>query len=305
MPNFLTKLAERMYSNAYLLLTITALFWAGNFVVGRGVYEQVPPVTLAWFRWLGAFLIILPFAYKHVVNDWPYIKKHWKIILTLGVTGVGTFNTLVYIGINYTTAINGLIMNSSSPMFMAIMAFFLFKERLSTVQLFGILLSVIGVLTVVLRGDVAALGNLRFNIGDLIVLGAFFVWAFYTVMLKLRPAIHGLSFLCTTFLIGVVTNTPFFMWEMWTGRYIHLSTGSISALLYVAIFPSILAYICYNRGVQLIGSNRAGAFLHVVPLFGALLAVLTLGEKLELFHLAGFVLIISGVILTTRKPAPV
>ncbi len=302
MPEFILKLAHRGFSNAYLLLSITALCWAGNFVVGRGIYEEVPPVALATIRWTGAFLVALPFAYKHLATDWPVIKKHWVIIVTLGAVGVGTFNTLVYTGVNYTTAINGIIMNSTSPVFMAMMAFILFKERISAFQSFGILVSIIGVFIIISRGNFSSLGNLTFNVGDLIILAAFFVWAFYTVMLRLRPAINDLSFLTVTFFLAIFANLPFLFWEMWSGRYVQLSPQSLGGLLYVIVFPSLIAYLFYNRGIELIGANRGGAFLHVVPLFGAVMAVLFLGEKLEFFHIIGFATIIAGVVMTTRKP---
>ncbi len=302
MPEFILKLARRGFSNAYLLLSITALCWAGNFVVGRGIYEEVPPVALATIRWTGAFLIALPFAYRHLSRDWPAIKHHWVIVVTLGAVGVGTFNTLVYTGVNYTTAINGLIMNSASPVFMAMMAFVLFKERISTFQSFGIVVSIIGVLTIVSRGRFSSLGNLTFNIGDIYILAAFFVWAFYTVMLRLRPAIHELSFLTVTFFLAIFVNLPFLFLEMWSGRYLQLSPQSLGGLFYVIVFPSLIAYLFYNRGIELIGANRGGAFLHVVPLFGAVMAMLFLGEKLEIFHIIGFITIIAGVVMTTKKP---
>ncbi len=302
MPEFIQKLAQRGFSNAYVLLSITALCWAGNFVVGRGIYEEVPPVALATIRWTGAFLVALPFAYKHLARDWPTIKEHWVIIVILGVVGVGTFNTLVYTGVNYTTAINGLIMNSASPVFMAIMAFVLFKERISAFQSFGISVSIIGVLVIVSRGNFSSLGNLTFNIGDIYVLAAFFVWAFYTVMLRLRPAIHELSFLTATFFLAIFANLPFLFLEMWSGRYVQLSPQSLGGLFYVIVFPSLIAYLFYNRGIELIGANRGGAFLHVVPLFGAVMAVLFLGERLQFFHIIGFATIIAGVVMTTRKP---
>jgi len=303
MPGIIHKLAHNGFSNAYLLLSITSLCWAGNFVVGRGIYQEVPPVTLATIRWFGAFLIILPFAWTHLVKDWPTIKKHWLIMIVLGSIGIGSFNTLVYIGVNYTTAINGLIMNSASPVFMAIMAFLLFKERISLRQCTGILLSIIGVCVVISRGNITSFGNLTFNKGDLFVLAAFFVWAVYTVLLRLRPDIHNLSFLSMTFILAALANTPFLLLELWSGRIIHLSSNSAAGLLYVMIFPSIIGYLFYNRGIKLIGANRGGAFLHLVPVFGAIMAVLFLGETLENFHIIGFLAIITGVIMTTKKPA--
>jgi len=303
MPPIIHTLARRSFSNPYLLLSITALCWAGNFIVGRAIYQEVPPVALATIRWVGAFLVILPFAYKHLVRDWPTITKHWRIMITLGGIGVGTFNTLVYTGVNYTTAINGVIMNSASPVFMAIMAFLIFKERISLFQSSGILLSISGVFIIVSRGNFTTLGNLSLNIGDLYILAAFVIWAFYTVMLRLRPKIHNISFLAMTFLLAAIVNAPFMLVEIWSGRIIQISSQSMAGLLYVIIFPSLVAYLFYNRGIELIGANRGGAFLHVVPLFGAAMAVFFLGEKLQVFHILGFITIIAGVVMTTRRPA--
>ncbi len=223
-------------------------------------------------------------------------------MLTLGCIGVGSFNTLVYTGVNYTTAINGVIMNSASPVFMAIMAFVLFKERLSLAQSAGIFLSVIGVFVIISRGNYTSLGSLSFNIGDLYILAAFAIWAFYTVMLRFRPKIQNISFLAMTFLLAALANVPFLFVEMWYGRTLQLSPNSTAGLIYMMIFPSLVAYLFYNRGIELIGANRGGAFLHVVPLFGAIMAVVFLGENLEIFHIIGFIAIICGVVMTTKKP---
>lgn len=302
MPGIFHTIANRFFSNAYLLLCATSLCWAGNFIVGRGIYEEIPPVTLATIRWFGAFFIVLPFAYKHLARDWPTLKKNWVLMVMFGAIGIGSFNTLVYTGVNYTTAMNGLIINSASPVFMAILAFALFKERISALQIAGIFMSIIGVFIVLSRGNIASIGNITFNVGDFYILGAFFIWAFYTVMLRLRPDVHNLSFLASTFLLAALANLPFMFLEMWSGRTIHISPHSAAGLVYVMVFPSLVAYLFYNRGVSLIGANRAGAFLHIVPLFGAVMAVFFLGETLEIFHVFGFIAIISGVFMTTKKP---
>lgn len=296
----ISRLAEKLYSNAYLLLTLTALFWAGNFVLGRGVHEYVPPIALAWTRWCLATLIIAPFAFAHLKRDWPVIRAHLPIVLFLGVLGVGAFNTLSYTGLNYTTALNALVMQSSGPILIVLASFFIFGERISLRQTIGITLSLAGVVFMVSRGNLSALAELELNRGDLWILAALALWGLYTACLRKRPQIHWLSFTAVTFFIGAAVNTPFFAWEHLYMRQLQFDAQTIAAIGYVSLFPSVLAYIFFNRGVELIGANRAGVCLHLVPLFGAVLAIALLGEEPMMHHLIGIALILAGVTLAAR-----
>ncbi len=296
----ISRLAEKLYSNAYLLLILTALFWAGNFVLGRGVHEYVPPVALAWTRWCLATLIIAPFAFAHLKRDWPVIRAHLPIVLFLGVLGVGAFNTLSYTGLNYTTALNALVMQSSGPILIVLASFFIFGDRISLRQTIGITLSLAGVVFMVSRGDLSALAELELNRGDLWILAALALWGLYTTCLRKRPQIHWLSFTAVTFFIGAAVNTPFFAWEHLYMRQLQFDAQTIAAIGYVSLFPSVLAYIFFNRGVELIGANRAGVCLHLVPLFGAVLAIALLGEEPMMYHLIGIALILAGVTLAAR-----
>ncbi len=297
----LQRLAPAAFSNAYLLLTLTALLWAGNFVLGRGVAGHVPPIALSWCRWTFAFLILFPFATKQIQKDWPVIRTNLPILILLGTLGVGSFNMLAYTGLNYTTAINGAILQSSCPVLIAVIGFLVFREKLSWLQAFGITLSLTGVLTVIAQGDIDVLRSFALNRGDAWLFAAMIVWAIYTVFLRLRPKIHWLSFAATTFLVGAVIVTPFFIVEHVSSQQLKWDVETLLAILYVAIFPSVLAYIFFNRGVELIGANRGGVFMHLVPFFVTALAIIFLGENLRLFHVIGFVLILSGVWLAARK----
>jgi len=289
-------------SNAYLLLTLTALFWAGNFVLARAVHGHVPPVALAWFRWVLAFLIVLPIAIPHLRRDWQAIcEKPWLIVM-LAITGVGMFNTISYIALNHATAISGGVIYSIGPALIAITSFIVFAERLSWRQILGISISLAGVLIVVLRGDLTTLFGLKFNYGDLLFLAATVIWAIYTVYLRNVPQMHWLSFIAVTFFIGALVITPFFVAEHYSGWQLKFDRTTVLAILYVAIFPSVIAYSFYNRAVESIGANRAGVFLYVVPVFSTLMAISLLGERLEFHHVAGFALIFTGVILAARKP---
>ncbi|MCG8558226.1 MAG: DMT family transporter [Hyphomicrobiales bacterium] len=294
--------ATRLMDNAYLLLILTAAFWSGNFVVGRGIHDTVPPITLAWCRWMIAFLIVFPFALRYLRQDWPALKANAGILILLGIMGIGCFNSFAYIGLNDTTALNALVLQSSGPVFIAMATFICFGDRISRRQALGILISLTGALVIVARGDPGRLTALELNKGDAWIVAAFVTWAIYTAFLRMRPNIHTLSFLAVTFFVGITANTPFLVMEHLAGARMQPTVGAALAILYVAIFPGLVAYIFYNRGVELIGANRAAPFLHLVVLFGALLAIVLLGESLELYHVIGMALILPGVSLAARKP---
>lgn len=220
----------------------------------------------------------------------------------MGAIGVGSFNSLAYLGLNYTTAINALVVQSSGPVLIAIASFLIFRDQLTWRQFAGIAISMIGVLIVICRGDLSVLATLKLNKGDGFILTAITFWAFYTAFLRKRPNIHWLSYTAVTFCVGALVVTPFYIVEHLTYRQIQPTMTTFLAVAYVSIFPGLLAYIFFNRGVQLIGSTRAGVFLHLVPFFGTLLAIGLLGEELRLFHLTGFALILPGVWLASQKP---
>jgi drug/metabolite transporter (DMT)-like permease len=297
----LKKVFNRLANNAYLLLPLAALFWAGNFVVGRGIHEQLPPATMAWIRWVLASSLFLPFALPHIKKDLATLRAGWFPLLLFGTIGVGCFNTLAYLGLNYTTALNGLVIQSAGPILIMIGGFILYRDQVSAKQSLGVLISLSGVLIVLSKADWNKLAALHLNSGDLWVLAAMGVWAIYTVLLRIRPDIHPYSFIGVTFIIGAIFNTPLMLIEFLWFRQPVVTTESLLSIAYISIFPSILSYLCWNKGVSLIGSSRAGVFLHMVPLFGSLLAILLLGEQPHLYHALGFALILGGVSLTAQS----
>jgi len=289
----------------YLLLSITALCWAGNAIVGRLAAGHIPPVTLSFLRWSLAFLIILPFAWKHLVRDWPAIRARLGTMIFLSVTGIATFNTMQYWALEHTQALNTLLLQSAGPLFVAVWSLILLGVRLTLAQAGGVLLSMTGVLVILLHGDLTALASIEFNKGDVIFIVALAIFGLYSVLSLKRPQIHGLSFVGFTFGCGAAALVPLLIWELLSRPVMQLDTANLLSLLYVAVFPSTLAYLCFNRGVQLIGANRAAPFFHVVPAFGTVMSIVFLGEHPQPFHFIGFALVLTGVFVASRKPANV
>jgi len=284
-----------------LLLCITALCWAGNAIVGKFAAGHIPPVTLAFLRWSVAFLLLLPFAWKHLVRDWPAIRGKLGVMILVSITGIGIFNTLQYWALEYTQALNTLLLQSAGPLVVAVWSLILLGVRLTLAQAIGILLSLAGVLVIVTHGDLTTLSNIRFNKGDLIFLVAMVIFSLYSVLTLKRPAIHGLSFATFTFGAGAACLIPLLILELMTRPVMALDAPNLLSIFYVSVFPSIVAYLCFNRGVQLIGANRAAPFFHVVPVFGSVMAIVFLGEHPQLSHLIGFALVLAGVYVASRR----
>jgi drug/metabolite transporter (DMT)-like permease len=287
----------------YLLLSITSMCWAGNAIVGRLAAGHIPPATLACLRWLLAFLIIVPFAWKHLARDWPAIRARLGAMVFLSVTGIGIFTALQYWSLEHTQALNTLLLQSAAPLFVAVWSLILLGVRLTLAQAGGIVLSLIGVLVILLHGDLTTLTSVEFNKGDVIFTLALVIFGLYSVLTLKRPQIHGLSFAGFTFGCGAACLVPAVIWELWSRPLMQLNEANLLTLFYVAVFPSALAYLCYNRGVQLIGANRSAPFFHAVPAFGSVMAIVFLGERPQLFHIIGFALVLTGVFVASRKPA--
>jgi drug/metabolite transporter (DMT)-like permease len=287
----------------YLLLCVTALCWAGNAIVGRLAAGHIPPVTLAFLRWALAFLTILPFAWPYLVRDWKVIRERFGIMVVLSITGIGAFTGLQYWSLEHTLALNTLLLQSAGPLFVAVWSLILLGVGLTLTQLGGIALSLTGVLVILLHGDLTALASIAFNRGDIIFLAALVIFGAYSALSAKRPNIHALSFAGFTFGCGALCLVPLLVLELILRPVMRLEPLNLLALFYVAVFPSTLAYLCFNRGVQLIGANRAAPVFQLVPLFGALMAMVFLGERPQLFHLIGFALVLTGVYVASRKPA--
>ena len=294
--------AHWLMSRPYLLLSLAPLFWAGNAVVGRAIAGHFPPITLSILRWSMAFIIALPFAWPHLVRDWPAIRERLGLMMVLSFTGISIFNSLQYWALEYTEALNALLIQSSGPLFVAIWSLLLLGVRLTWAQAFGILVSLCGVLTILLRGDIGALSKITLNKGDIMFLVALAIFGFYSALSVKRPAIHSLSFLAFTFGFGALCLIPAFALELATRPMAQFTVQNVAVLAYVAVFPSILSYLCFNRGIELIGANRAAPFFHLIPVFGSAMAIVFLGEKLRLFHLAGYALVLAGVVIAARRP---
>jgi len=287
----------------YLLLTLTVLFWSGNFVLGRGVHDLIPPVALAFWRWTIALLILLPFALTPLKTQQHMIRKHWKILTLLAVLSVTNFNTFIYLALQSTTAINTIMVNAMTPVFIAVIAWAGFRDRINLRQFSGIVLSFFGLAWIVSRGHPEILFSMQFTPGDLWTLSAAMCWAIYTVLLRKRPeGLHPVAFLTAIIAIGLLFLLPVYLWEMSTGAVIRPTRTSILSVLYVAVFPSVLAYIFWNRAVGSVGATRAGIFMHLMPVFGIILAIIFLGERLSPYHVLGIVMIFSGILLTTVNP---
>lgn len=278
----------------YGMLVLVVLFWAGNSIVGRAVHQDIPPFTLALARWTGAFVLLAPFAWPHLKQDWPVARRHWRVILLLGLLGVAAFNALLYSGLAHTTATNSLLIQAGTPALVLLLGLLLFRERPRFVQVLGVSLAALGAIVIVLRGDLAVLSSLRFGHGDVLIVCAVAIWAFYTVLLRLRPPVHALSFLALTFAIGALAMAGPALAEQHV-RAVNLTASSMAGIAYVAVFPSLAAYFLYNKAVQEIGAADAGQMISLQPLLGAVLAWLFLREPLESYHATGMALIALGV----------
>lgn len=295
--------ALRALANPYLLLASASLFWSGNHIVGRAMGGHVPPLSVSTIRWLFPVAVLWAFAHKQIRADWPIIRAHWKIMLWLGATGGALFTALQYVGLQYTAALNVSVLNSLVPVLIVATGALLFRDRVSPRQIGGIALSSLGVLVIITQGQVETLRNLGFNWGDLIILFNMLVFSIYAACLRMLPRLGPLSFL---FVLGVISSAgtlPFAIWEAASGNTLTLDWLTVASVAYVSIFPSLVAFAAWNRGVELIGANRSGPFLHLVPICTALVGGVVLGEHLYAFHVAGFVLIIAGVWLASQRAA--
>jgi len=284
----------------YLLLVLTVLFWSGNFVLGRGIRDVIPPVSLNYWRWVGALIIILPFGAPRIRRQAALFKKHWLLPALLSIPSITIFNTCIYTALQTATAMNTVLLNAMTPVFIALLAGLIFGERMRPRQIVGVMISFIGLVFIITRGNPRILLRLQFSSGDPWTLAAGLSWALYSVLLRRRPPeMDPIAFLTLLIAFGVASLTPVYVWEISTVGGFALSATSLASLVYVCVFPSVLAYIFWNRGVAAIGPNRAGIFFHLMPVFSILLAAVFLDERLQAFHLLGMALIFTGIGLTT------
>ena len=294
----------RRFANPYLLLTLTALFWSSNMVIGRAIRADVPPLTLAFWRWLVAALFIVPLGLPHLKQQWPQLKRAWRPLLVLGVLGIGGYNTFAYLGLQHTTATNAALLNSFIPIATIAISWAFLAKQLRRIEVIGVMVSLCGALTIVGRGDLAVLLTFNLNVGDLWMLVAVVDWALYTVALAWRPpGVHPMLMLAAMILVGLVILAPGYAWELAQSRELNLNPGAMAAVAYLGVFPGFVSYVFYNRGVAEIGASKASLFIHLMPVFGTLLSAIFLGEVPQWYHYFGIALIFSGIVMTMRRSA--
>lgn len=287
-------------SNAYLLLVLAPFLWGGNAVAGRMAVEDWQPFTLTSLRWLIAAIILTPFALAPLQRDWPVIRQHALVLFSLGAFGMAAFNLLMYLALNYTTAINVSIEQAAMPAMIMMANFFVLAQRVRWLQIAGLLLTLMGVLVTTTAGDITRFFSEGLNRGDAIMLLACVFYAAYTFGLRWRPGIHWMSFMWVISVSAFVMTIPFAAWELSAGQFTMPSAKGFTVMMYVIIFPTIVSQLAWARGVELLGSNRAGLFVNLVPIFGSMLAVLVLGELFRWYHLLGLCLVLLGIGISER-----
>lgn len=293
--------AARLFGNAYLVLALASLCWSGNHLMGRAIAGHVPPMAITTLRWLLAAAILAPFAWPHLRRDWPTIRRHLGVLAYLSLTGGALFGALQFVGLSLTTALNVSVMNSLGPVTIGAASAIMFRDRLTGGQFAGILVSLAGVLAIITQLDPGVLTHLTFNIGDVIILINMAIWGVYSASLRWRPAIHPASFMVMFTAISGIAMLPAWAWEYSTGYVLQPTLLTFSAIAFVTVFSTIAAFMFWSRGVELIGANRAGVFLHLIPVYSALLTGALLGEPLRSYHVVGFVLILLGVWCASRR----
>lgn len=288
----------RSTTQAFLLLGFVMLFWAGNSITGRAVRDVIPPFTLAFGRWLIAALLVAPFAARGLWAERRAAQAGWRWILALGFLGIVCFNAFIYSGLRHTSAANALLLQASIPALVLVLDRVLFAARAGGLHVAGVVASTLGVVVIVFRGDATALSSLHLGLGDALILCGVVVWALYTVLLRKKPPIRATSFLLLVFILGAAAMAPLAVWEWSQGQRVVWSGPVIAAFAYVGVFPSVLAYFIYNAATAQLGAARAGQAITLMPLFGALLSAVLLGERLVGYHYLGMAAILAGIILS-------
>ena len=288
---------------AYIFLFLAVFFWAGNFIVGKfASYYEIPPFSLNFYRWFFAWLILLPFTFKEIISKKNYILENYKFYILLGITSVTIFNSIVYYSLNFTQVISGVLMISTIPVMIMFISSILKIEKTNIFQVFGVICSFIGVILIITKANFELLVNLDFNKGDLTMVIAMFSWATYSALLKKRKhELSQLSLLEVIITFGLIFLIPIYIAEYNLGFKINLNKPFVLVLIYVVLFPGLASFICWIKGISLIGANRSGVFLHLMPILSATMAIIIFSEKFMFYHLLGAIFILSGIILSNRK----
>ena len=288
---------------AYLFLVLAALFWSGNFIVGKfATLFEIPPLTLNVFRWISVWFILIPFTYKEIYNNLSYIKKNWLVISFMGVITISTFNSVVYFALNYTQVINAVLMLAAIPAATIVLSSLMKIEKTNIFQILGLLLSIIGIGSIISNGDIQKIISLSFNKGDLWMLVCVVTWSLYTTLLKkYKFKFSQFTLIQLMVSVGILFLIPQFFYEKSIGLELNLNKAFFLILFYVVVFPAIAAYYCWQKGVQIIGPNRSTMFVQLMPLFSAVMAIIIFKEKFELYHFAGAAFILTGIYLSNKK----
>ena len=286
-----------------MLLVLAALFWSGNFIVGKfATLFQIPPLSLNFFRWLAVWVILMPFTYKEISNHWPNIRKNWAVISLMGVMTISTFNSVVYFALNYTQVINAVLVLAAIPAATIIFSFLMNIEKTNTFQLLGLFLSIIGVTTIISNADFQKIISLNLNKGDLWMLVCVFTWAIYSTLLKkYKFKFSQFSLIQLMVSVGILFLIPQFFYEKSIGLDINFNKAFFVILFYVVIFPAIAAYYCWQKAIDIIGPNRSSMFIQLMPLFSALMAIIIFNEKFQIYHFIGASFILIGIYLSNKK----
>ena len=294
---------SKNYKLAYLLLVLTTLFWSGNFIVGKAasIYE-IPPFSLNFYRWLFAGIILLPFTFKEILKKKNYIFNNIGFFIILGISSITIFNSAVYYSLYYMQVISGVLMISTIPVWIMFISSILGIEQTNKFQIFGVILSLLGVLFIITKSDLNLIKNLDFNKGDLIMASGMFAWALYSALLKKKTyEISQITLLEVVIIIGLVFLVPIYILEIKLGNPLIVDKPFILTLSYVVLFPGLASFFFWIKGISIIGANRAGVFLHLMPIFGSLMAMILFNEKFMLYHLLGAIFIIAGISLSNKN----
>ena len=288
---------------AYIFLVLTTLFWSGNFIVGKAAsHFEIPPFTLNFYRWVFAWLILAPFTLKEIIIKRNYLLKNIRLILILGITSITIFNSIVYYSLNFTQVISGVLLISTIPVMIIIFSWLFKIEKTNLYQILGVIFSLSGVVVIITKADLTVLLNLNFNKGDLWMVVAMFSWAMYSALLRKKKFdLSQLSLLQTIISVGVIFLLPAYLIELALGYKVSINLPFVFTLTYVVIFPGLVSFIFWIKGISIIGSNRSGIFLHLIPIFSTIMAMLILDEKFMTYHFFGAILIIVGIILSSKK----
>jgi drug/metabolite transporter (DMT)-like permease len=288
---------------AYLLLTFSVLFWAGNFIVGKfATLFEIPPLTLNVLRWLSVWLILMPFTYKEIYKNLTYVKKNWLVISFMGLITISTFNSVVYYALNHTQVINAVLVLAAIPAATIIFSSFMNIEKTNFLQLIGLLLSIVGIGSIISNGDIQKIISLNFNKGDVWMLVCVITWSLYSTLLK-KNKFKFTQFTLIQLMVsaGLIFLIPQLFYEKSIGLEVNFNKAFFIILFYIVVFPAIAAYYCWQKGVEIIGPNRASMFIQLMPLFSAVMAIIIFNEKFELYHFAGAIFIVSGIYLSNKK----